>query len=512
MNLTPELDDLKEEIKAIATDCGLDFFDVVFELCTYDQINQIAALGGFPTRYPHWRFGMDYEKLSKSYTYGLSKIYEMVINNDPCYAYLMLSNPLVDQKLVMAHVYAHSDFFKNNLYFAHTSRRAIDEMANHGARVRSHAERHGHENVEEFLDACLSIENLIDIHSTGIRRHDEDKRTGYLETGDEEDSGKVKRIRAKDYMDRFINPEEFLEQKRKELDEEKKKKRQFPEEPERDILLFLLQYAPLENWQRDVLSIVREEAYYFAPQWMTKIMNEGWATYWHSHMMTQHLSTDMEIIDFADHHSGAVAQSPGQINPYKVGLELLRDIEERWDKGRHGFEWEGCEDYEKRKNWDTHELKGRDKIFEVRRIHNDVTFIDAFLTADFCEEHKLYSYRYNRKTGMYEIASRDYRDIKKQLLSNLTNGGQPFLYVTDGNHANRGELYLRHKYEGTELKLDHAKDTLRNVQRIWGRPVNLETVLNGKGRLLTYDGSEHREREVNVDVPAEYEETSSESA
>ena len=500
MNLSAELDDLKEEIKAHAMDCGLDFFDVVYELCTHNQINQIAALGGFPTRYPHWRFGMEYEKLSKSYTYGLSKIYEMVINNDPCYAYLMVSNPLVDQKLVMAHVYAHSDFFKNNYFFAHTSRKAIDEMANHGARIRSHAERHGHEKVETFLDACLSIENLIDVHSTSIRRRSEARaKTRFLEEP-EDDAEKVERIRSKDYMDSFVNPKDFLDTKKKQLDLERLKKKRIPEEPMRDVLQFLLEYAPLERWQHDILSIVREEAYYFAPQWMTKIMNEGWATYWHSKMMTEHLSTDQEIIDFADHHSGTVAQSPGQINPYKIGVELYRNIEERWNKGQHGSAWDACDDYLKRNAWDTKELKGREKIFEVRRFHNDVTFIDTFLNPDFCEEHRLYAYRFNPKTGNHEIASRDFAEIKRQFLAGLTNGGQPFIYVLDGNHGNRGELYLRHRFEGVELKLDHARDTLRNIQRIWSRPVHLETQAGGKGRLLTFDGSEHHETEIAIEV------------
>src|SRR5579862_4592490 len=250
MNLPPELDDLKEEIKDHAIECGLDFFDVVYEVLTHDQINQVAALGGFPTRYPHWRFGMEYERLSKSYTYGLSKIYEMVINNDPCYAYLMQSNPVGDQKLVMAHVYAHSDFFKNNCFFGHTSRKAIDDMANHGARIRGYAERYGHENVETFLDCCLSIENLVDIHSTGIRRQEEARQSSQLEE-EKDDELKVERIRSKDYMDRFVNPQEFLEAKKKELEDERNKKKHIPEEPTRDVLQFLIQYAPLEKWQRD---------------------------------------------------------------------------------------------------------------------------------------------------------------------------------------------------------------------------------------------------------------------
>ena len=505
MNLPPELDDLKEEIKDHAIECGLDFFDVVFEVLTHDQINQVASLGGFPTRYPHWRFGMEYERLSKQYTWGLAKIYEMVINNDPCYAYLMNSNPLCDQKLVMAHVYAHSDFFKNNSYFAHTSRKAIDDMANHGARIRGYGERYGHDTVEDFLDNCLSIENLIDIHSTGIRRAAELRKESPLEEEAEEETLEVLRIRSKEYMDRFVNPKEFLDAKKRELEDERKRKLRIPEEPTRDVLKFLIDYAPLQKWQRDILNIVREEAYYFAPQGMTKIMNEGWATYWHSKMMTEKLATDREIIDYADHHSGTVAMGPNQINPYKIGVALYRNIEERWNKGRHGIEWDRCDDYEQRQAWDTRANAGRDKIFEVRRCHNDVTFIDSFFTKEFCEEHKLFAYKFNRKSGVYEISSREFEDVKKQFLSSLTNAGQPFIYVTESNHANRGELYLRHRYEGVELKLDHARDTVRNIQQIWNRPVHIESVLNGKGRLISYDGKEHHEQEVTVEVPDELE-------
>jgi stage V sporulation protein R len=411
----------------------------------------------------------------------------------------------------MAHVYAHSDFFKNNCYFAHTSRKAIDEMANHGSRIRGHAERYGHENVENFLDCCLSIENLIDIHSTGIRRRDETRQVSQM--ADEADETlKIAHIPSKDYMDRFVNPADFLAAKKKELEDEKNKKKHLPEEPTRDVLLFLINYAPLEKWQRDILAIVRDEAYYFAPQGMTKIMNEGWATYWHSKMMTERLATDQEIVDYADHHSGTIAMGPGQINPYKIGVELYHDIEERWNKGQHGPEWERCDDYQQRKNWDTKAGLGREKIFEVHRMHNDVTFIDAFFTKEFCEEHKLFAYHFNRKSGQYEITSREFRDVKRQFLSSLTNAGQPFIYVTDANYGNRGELYLRHRYEGVELKLDHAQDTLRNLQRVWSRPVLLETVMGGKGQLLSFDGTELRETEIAVEIDEEFEDEEEEES
>ena len=169
--LSPELEAWRVKIEGIAKGLGLDFFETRYEVVSYDKMSEIAAFGGFPTRYPHWRFGMEYERLSKSHTYGLSKIYELVINNDPCYAYLLEGNENVDQKLVMAHVFGHCDFFKNNFWFSRTNRRMLDTMANHATRIRRYQDLYGITVVEEFIDTCLSIENLIDLHRlTGPRR------------------------------------------------------------------------------------------------------------------------------------------------------------------------------------------------------------------------------------------------------------------------------------------------------------------------------------------------------
>ena len=169
MSLPPHLEETRHEIMGYAKAYGLDFFETIFEILEYDQINQIAAYGGFPTRYPHWKFGMEYEQLSKSYSYGLSKIYEMVINNDPCYAYLLESNAEVDQKLVMAHVYGHCDFFKNNVFFSKTNRKMIDGMANHATRVRRHIERLGIEKVEAFIERGLKEGATLTLDGRGIK-------------------------------------------------------------------------------------------------------------------------------------------------------------------------------------------------------------------------------------------------------------------------------------------------------------------------------------------------------
>jgi stage V sporulation protein R len=493
--LPPDLLALKQEIEAHARSFGLDFYETIFEVLDSEDLNEVAAYGGFPTRYPHWSFGMAYEELKKSYTYGLSKIYEMVINNDPCYAYLMRCNHTVDQKLVMAHVYGHCDFFKNNAYFAHTNRKMMDEMANHGMRIRRYAEKYGEEEVENFLDRCMSIDDLIDVHSTAIRRREEISRYDFKPKEEEEEVERPTRFKSKSYMDDYINPRELLkaeEEEKKRLKEQAA--RSFPEHPEKDVLLFLMEHAPLKPWQRDVLSIIRDEAYYFAPQAQTKILNEGWASYWHSTIMTERALEPWECVDYADHHSGTMATQRGRINPYKLGIELLRDIEHRWNTGKFGKEYEECDDLEKKRTWDRKLGLGRQKIFEVRRVHNDITFIDTFLTPEFCTQHKMFSYAYQEQTANYVIESREFEKIKQRLLFSLTNFGKPWIYVVDGNYRNRGELLLRHEYNGIDLKLDRAADTLANIQYLWGRPVHLQTVIDDKPSMMSFDGSEHSTR------------------
>ncbi|MBI2608642.1 MAG: SpoVR family protein [Deltaproteobacteria bacterium] len=419
MSLTQELEKVREEIECYAKEYQLDYFHVNFEIVDYDKMNEIASYGGFPTRYPHWRYGMEYDYLVKGYRYGLQKIYELVINNDPCYAYLLKSNSFLDQKLVMAHVYGHSDFFKNNDWFAHTDRKMVDRMANHASRVRRYADKYGFENVENFIDFVLSIEDHIDINAP--------QRRGVS-------------FEAREYG-------------------------------EKDLLLFLLERAPLEPWQQDILWIVREESFYFAPQRQTKIMNEGWASFWHSKMLTEKVLTDAEVVDYADNHSATLVQPPNSINPYKIGIELFKDIERQISPG----------------------LK---KIFEVRKTHNDITFLDTFLTPEFCEKHELFVYNYNPRTGNYEITSRKFEDIKEKLLFGLTNLGRPFIYVTDENYEGNHELYLTHDHQGVDLDLREAFSVLESLRNMWQKPIHLSTTVNGQKKLLSFDGFEQKERNI----------------
>jgi len=464
MDLPIELDRIREEIMGYALGYNLDFYETIFELVEFDELNEVASYGGFPTRYPHWRFGMEYEELS--------------------------ANKLVDQKLVMAHVYAHCDFFKNNLWFSKTNRKMMDQMANNATLIRRYVEKYGPEAVEDFIEVCLSLENLIDQHLPFI------KREGEVTNGQTQEP-ETFRLKSKGYMDSFINPSDVIERQKQQAEERRQaEKQKFPKQPERDVLKFLLDNAPLEKWQADILSIIREEAYYFCPQGQTKIMNEGWATYWHSRMMTEKILSDSEVIDYADHHSGTVATSPGRLNPYKLGVELFRDIEDRWNKGKFGKEYEECDDWETKKRWNKDVGEGQKKIFEVRMMYNDLMFIDAFLTREFCEEQKLFVYQYNDRSDFYEISDREFNAIKQKLLNSLTNFGQPFICVENANYLNRGELYLQHRHEGVDLQPNEARDTLENIFKIWKRPVHIETIVDEAQTLLSFNGSEHSETEL----------------
>jgi stage V sporulation protein R len=492
---------MADRARDAAAALGLDFPEVVFELLDPDELNMVASYGGFPVRYPHWRFGMAYRQLQKGHEYGLSKIYELVINNDPCYAYLMRTNTVMEQKLVMAHVHGHADFFRNNLRFGPTDRRMIDTMANHATRVRRHVDRLGASRVEEFLDSCLSLENLIDPMSLYVRRGGAPEREQEM---DEERlaAGRVRKFPTPaPYMDPYVNPKEALEAERKKLAEEIRRKRTVLAEPTRDVLGFLLHRAPLQDWQADCLDIVREEAYYFAPQAMTKIANEGWASFIHSRLMTTQLLEPPEIVDYCDRHSGTVAASPGQINPYAVGIAIFRDIEDRWNRGAHGRAYRECTDPAERRRWNTGGGDGWRKCLEVRRSCDDSMLIDAYLTDDLIDELNLYSYGRDPQTGKLVVLDRDPQSIRRKLLRSLVNGGQPVIDLVEANYDNRGELLLVHRHEDAALDEAKARETLRALHVLWTRPVHVDTVVDGRLVRWTWDGKEASTRDLGKYSP-----------
>lgn len=470
--ITPELRALSKRIEAIARQAGLDFFEVVFELLDARDVNALAAYAGFPVRYPSWRFGMEYERLEKGYSWGLSKIYELVINNDPTYAYLVRSNSLMEQKLVMAHVFGHADFFKHNVWFQPTERRMLDLMANHGTRVRRYIDAHGQDRVDAFLDVALALDNLIDPYLP-LRR----MRRAAVERPEPRESLSARARRSFEAQLGAPRP-----------DAARAARAPAASIPTFDVLGFLAEHAELgrgedAEWKRDLLRMVRDEAYYFAPQRMTKIMNEGWASFWHSRILTRDVLGADEIVDFADCHSGATAAMPGQLNPYKLGIDLFR--------------------YAERKGMD---------LFRLRAIHNDSSFIDAVIDEAFAEQSQLFVHGRNARTGRSEVVERDWRAVKAQLLKELAWGGLPQIELVDADFEERGELYLVHRFDGRELRLDHAGETLKRVAELWGRPVHLQTQEEGQGRRLTAHRDEVRMTDTEAPDPEGEDEATEEEA
>ena len=494
--LDPKLRKKAYEIFEMAREYGLTSFPIRFIPVSPKELNAIAAYDGFPRRMPHWSYGMDFESIHTRHVWGQSKIYELVINTNPVIAYLLNTNTTMDQKLVMIHVCGHADFFFNNNWFQHTDRNMLDQMANNASRVHRYINRLGESKVEDFTDIAMSLNNLVDPYTSHIKR-----QHGKTEEKDFEEAVAVPKLRANEYMDRYINPEEFMKLQKKRMKEEQAKRRKFPEDPTRDILGFLVEHAPsLERWQRNILGMTREEATYFSPQIMTKIMNEGWATHIHSSFMTgmegPGLCDHSEVIDYCDSQSRAIAQGKS-INPYRLGLALFRDIEERWNKGRFGLEYERCDSMEQKANWDTGAMLGKEKIFQVRRTDNDLTFHDRYLTPEFCKEQKLFSWKPNEYDPSHIEVEREFTKVKTKFLRMMANGGQPVIQLDDGNYQNKGEIKLSHVNDGQELDPKKGKHTLENIYKIWTRPVHIQTLEVDENTgsethvLWSYDGKQH---------------------
>lgn len=889
-----ELEELRREARRLATEAGLDPWEVTFGVVDHDTLNEVSAYDGFPTRYPHWHFGMAYDYFRKRGAYSGWWTYELVLNTRPAIAYLRASNSRVETKGVMVHVYAHVDFFHHNRWFSKTNRDMIKVMEQHAQHIERYMEKYGVERVESFIDKVLSVQYNIDPHAPFIKRRwgatsqkKKPKRPVLEDEAQGEDEGAdIARIPAKrDYMDRYLNPKEWIEEQRRRLESERERRRLRDaselEEPQKDLLQFLMRFGRLEEWQKDIIAMIREESYYFVPQIQTKVMNEGWAcviagtpvftdrgilpieeiveerlpvrvsdgneyrrvydyarfpdrkvikirtrrgfelagsathqvllengswrrldelkpgdrvrlgaglgrwpeeyvplkwepirrmsledvaeqagvslstvlryreghairkhadrvalavaqyeaqspvalacsprmrrairvprlldedlaaflgyligdghlsrvkrlvgfttgdeeqarrfqelgerlfglqarvlrdgnrwrvlfhsldlldfleslglksgpsaaekqvpplilrspesvvvsflrayfdcdayagkqgiilstrsedlartiqvillnfgilsrrrpqkdgcwhvdlmgrpaqsflekigfglrrkqqalqeylenhcfykreefvdevvaiehtradvydisveethryaaaglinhnSYWQSKLMAEFADSN-EFLDHADMMSKVLGG--GALNPYSLGKLIWEDIKERWDKGRFGREWELCKDAEKKRRWDTGANKGLEKIFEVRRTYNDLTFIDEFFTEELFEKLNLFTYEYIPETGAYHITSRDYEDVKKKLLLQYTNLGKPTIKVVTGNYDNKGELLLIHEWNGIRLHWEEAKQVLKNLYAMWGRPVNLKTITLRKAR------------------------------
>ncbi|WP_336344117.1 SpoVR family protein [Halalkalicoccus ordinarius] len=624
-----ELEEPVREANELARKLGLEPYPVNYWIVDNDEMNELIAYDGFQERYPHWRWGMKYDRQRKTNQYVGGKAFELVNNDDPSNAFLQESNSLADQKAVITHVEAHADFFANNRWFglftgdeAARSPAAAALLSRHARTVESAMAdpEIDRSEVERWIDNVLCVEDVIDQHRAFSRERVEESIDE-----DEDIEAALEGLGLSEEVRREVFDEAWLERHAGEG-----RSGSFPETPEPDLLAFLREHGKrydgeadrareMDPWQREILEMLRTESYYFAPQRMTKVMNEGWAAYWESMMMGEEGFAEAdEFIDYADHQA-RVLGSPG-LNPYKLGKELWEYVEnttnrrevidkllrtegvtwrnfhdvvdfdrvqellearaplahigsdrlnalsglddrlvdrEAIERARDGeidvdrYPWkvltfEGLAErhyslvkpqnrgYLRRIGQSNLERIGRyvlddalyasveeaiaavdrtagwDRMREIRESHNDVTFIDEFLTQEFVDRHEYFTYEYAYATGDYRATSTDAEDVKKKLLLQFTNFGKPTIEVHDGNYANRNELLLGHRYNGIALDVGQAKQTLVRVFELWGRPVNLMTIRKEvsekavevarrrnrepepeeRGVMIRYDGSE----------------------
>jgi stage V sporulation protein R len=465
-----ELEAAVEKIWDIATNkFGLDPFPVKFEIVPATVMYEVGSYA-LPGRYSHWTFGKAYHRMKMMYDFGLSKIYEVVINSNPSYAFLLETNSPVQNQLVIAHVLGHVDFFKNNVYFSKTNRRMVDEAAMHARRVAEYEFKYGRKVVEQFLDSVLSVDEHVD-PDFFIRKSAQEAKT---------EAEKRKGKAEGRYDDLFFNDDLKGEEP---IGESLELSKPSLQAPEKDLVYFIMKESPiLEEWQRDVMAMLHDEMEYFVPQMQTKIMNEGWASIWHSRIMREMDLPTNSYLEFAELHAGVVSPHKGQLNPYYLGYKIFEDIERRWDNPTQ----------HERETLLRKGSEGREKMFEVRELDNDISFLRNYLTEELCEELDLFVYQLVDDEE-WTVTDKKWEKVRDQLVANMTNFGFPYIEVVDGDYNGNRELYLRHRYEGVELDMNYARKTLEYVHKLWGRRVHLETVSEDEPMVMRFDGTDHEE-------------------
>lgn len=457
-----ELQEWDEKILKWVERYKLNCYTQEFEICDHHEMLGYMAYSGMPSRYSHWSYGKGFERQKMMYDYGVSGLpYEMVINSDPCLAYLMRDNSLLLQILTIAHVYGHNDFFKNNFTFTSgfPAKYALEMFKNHSSRVDSYIQDPsiGIDLVEDTLDHAHSLQFQCRRNLAIKKRSHQEQYERALE-------------QAAPSADPYANihPKQVYTQP--EID-------RFPIEPEEDILGFISKYNPyLPEWKRDLIRIVETEAKYFIPQMETKIMNEGWASYWHYKIMNSLELPQGLHMEFMVAHHQVLRPHPGGLNPYHLGFLIWHDIEKRWN------EKAGLKDVPA----DAVDTPGRKKIFEVRESDRDSSFLRRFLTRELMEEAHLFQHEKRGKERVItKVATEeDWEEIKSILIKQVGAGSLPIIKITDADFGKNRTLYLVHEHDGRDLQLQYAEATLRHIQALWERDVVLETTVNGKKSLL----------------------------
>jgi stage V sporulation protein R len=458
-----DLEKWNERITELVQQVGLRTYPQEFEICDYEQMLSYMVYSGMPSHYPHWSYGKSFEKLKTLYEYGVSGLpYEMVINSNPAIAYLMRDNTLALQILTMAHVYGHNDFFRNNFTFRTIRAEfTIERFKTHADRVRRYVEDPsiGLEKVERIMDAAHALSMQCQ-RNLSIRKESPEEQQEKLLRESEPKPDPFRSIhRPKEYTPPDLN--------------------KVPLYPDEDLLLFIRDHnTRYAEWEKDLLTIVHEQAQYFIPQIETKIMNEGWASFWHKRIMdTLDLPQGIRL-EFMVRHNQVLCPSPGNINPYHVGLKVWEDIEKRWNDPSP----------EDKRQFGARKQTGMEKIFEVREVDRDVSFLRRFLTEELVRDLRLFEYqtRGNDKVVSRVADKENWEDIKETLIRNVGMGTIPVIKVEDADFNKNRTLFLMHYHDGRDLHLEYAEKTLQYLSQLWGREVALETIINERKSLLSY--------------------------
>jgi stage V sporulation protein R len=473
-----------KEIARIAGDFGLDTYPVQLEIITAEQMMDAYASIGMPIVYSHWSFGKEFVTNQARYKKGrMGLAYEIVINSNPCIAYLMEENTMTMQALVIAHAaYGHNSFFKNNYLFnTWTSADSIIDYLLFAKNYIAQCEEHyGETQVEEILDSCHALRNF------GVDRY---KRPSRLSMQEEQARQKVR----EEYLQSQVN-ELWRTIPAKEVLRSNKKNWQFPKEPQENILYFIEKNAPfLEPWQREIVRIVRKIAQYFYPQRQTQVMNEGWATFWHYTLLNQlyaeGLVTDGFMIEFLQSHTNVIYQPAfdskyySGINPYALGFAMMTDIrricENPTDEDRHWFPDIAGSDWNKTLHFAMLNFK-------------DESFIGQYLSPKVIRDFKLFSILddYNEsEIAVTSIHNEGGYQYIRQVLSEQYNLGsnEPNIQVYDVDRKGDRRLTLRHT-QYHQMQMDKSIDeVLKHVVRLWGFNVRLETLSESNSIIHTFE-------------------------
>ena len=477
---------IEDRIYQIAEEEGLEFCDIEFDIIPDQKMLEIMAYR-IPGNISNWKYGRDYERLRTIHEKVRAGLpLEVVINSDPSRAYLMKDNTLAIQALVMAHVVGHVAFFTMNKYFMNTNKDIIPYMSAATKRFNKYERMYGINEVERIIDAGHSIQ----FHSSPFDNGTEDEKRERIY----EQKMQQAHTRRKAKFDDIVPVDESYKDMDVSLFNQRlwrSLKLKTPVEPTEDLLRYVIDNSStLETWQKDVLEVLRREGRYFWPQMKTKYMNEGFATYWHEKIMKRLF--DEDLLNMSDHaqynfsNSLVKASNRVSLNPYLVGSKMWEDIVNRWDKGRHGREWNECNDRKLKDTWDNKAMKGKEKMFEIMRTHTDWFFMKGFLTADLVDEMELYIFveRTTHATHDLVITKQKAEKVAELIIQSFTHSHVPKVEITDGNYDQKGYLFLTHRWSGANLERDYCKKTLQHIANIWGKNCYLETKDGPDKRLL----------------------------